>query len=275
MINSIQKFYFTNQRDFLFLTIDCIYQAHYPYDKHENCPNPTDYRNNAREESQINNKRLIKMEFSTFLITYHINYQPYDYTDITQNSSRLSCELNYGDHTETFEADESFRTHPSPILFDDERCGEIYDARLEIPGWSEPDFDDSTWRAAIRADTPRGETRIYSAEPIVVDRAVAPVKIGPGKVSLWPSPRPNLPVYPVPEDEPKEGYLYDFGINSAGNVRLKIRGQRGQKVILRFGELLAPHLVTPDASRHLHQGSSGSLPSSSPWCAQGSSGFRW
>lgn len=152
----------------------------------------------------------------------------------------LSCELSYGDHTETFEADESFRTHPSPILFDDERCGEIYDARLEIPGWSEPGFDDSSWRAAIKADTPRGETRIYSAEPIVVDRAVSPVKIGPGKVSLWPSPRPNLPVYPVPEDEPKEGYLYDFGINSAGNVRLKIRGQRGQKVILRFGELLAP-----------------------------------
>ncbi len=43
----------------------------------------------------------------------------------------------------------------------------------------------------------------------------------------------------MPEDEPKEGYLCDFGINAAGNVRLGIRGERGQRVILRFGELLA------------------------------------
>ena len=152
----------------------------------------------------------------------------------------LSCVLSYPDREEAFEADECFRTHPSPTLFDDLRCGEIYDARLEIPGWNEPGFDDASWKAAIPAETPRGEARLCEAEPIVTEREVKPAKIRPGQVSLWAKPSGTLPVFPVPDDEPKEGYIYDFGINSAGNVRLKIRGERGQKVILRFAEILAP-----------------------------------
>ena len=104
---------------------------------------------------------------------------------------------------------------------------------------NEPGFDDSLWKPAIPAETPRGETRLCKAEPIVTEREVKPVSIRRGRVSLWPVPRPNLPVFPVPEDEPSEGFIYDFGINSAGNVRLKIRGERGQKVILRFSEILA------------------------------------
>ena len=44
----------------------------------------------------------------------------------------------------------------------------------------------------------------------------------------------------VPVDEQaQEGWLYDFGENNAGVCRLKIRGERGQKIILQFGELLA------------------------------------
>ena len=36
----------------------------------------------------------------------------------------------------------------------------------------------------------------------------------------------------------KEGYLYDFGIDTAGIVRLKVKGERGQKIDLQFGEYL-------------------------------------
>ena len=35
-----------------------------------------------------------------------------------------------------FEADSSVKTAPSPVIFDDLRCGCYYDARLEIPGWT-------------------------------------------------------------------------------------------------------------------------------------------
>ena len=44
-----------------------------------------------------------------------------------------------------FEADESVKTHPSAILFDDFREGEWYDARLEVSDWTEAGFDDSAW----------------------------------------------------------------------------------------------------------------------------------
>lgn len=56
----------------------------------------------------------------------------------------LSLRLAYADGSqETIVSDETFRTSPSPIYFDDLRAGEFYDARREIPGWNEPGFDDS------------------------------------------------------------------------------------------------------------------------------------
>ena len=55
----------------------------------------------------------------------------------------LECTLTMGENTVTFEADTTFKTHPSPILFDEYRFGEEYDARLELEGWNLPGFDDS------------------------------------------------------------------------------------------------------------------------------------
>lgn len=150
----------------------------------------------------------------------------------------LSCALTYADSLEQFEADESFLTHPSPLLFDELRCGEIYDARLELPGWNLPGYDTTGWQPAIFVETPRGEARICEAEPIRVARTLKPIDIHKGCVSLWPVIREELPVFPIDPDEPKYGYVYDFGLNSAGNTRLKIKGERGQKVIMIFGELL-------------------------------------
>lgn len=151
----------------------------------------------------------------------------------------LSLELEYEDGSkEQFEADESFKKYPSPILFDDLRCGEIYDARLEIDGWNLPGFDDSEWTAAIQAETPRGETRLCIAEPIVTLKKLNPISIKKGNISRFPNCHKVLPVYPLPEEQ-QAGYIYDFGENLAGNIRLKIKGKKGQRVCLQFAELLA------------------------------------
>lgn len=150
----------------------------------------------------------------------------------------MSLELGYTDQTrEVFEADTSFKTHPSPILFDDLRCGEIYDARKEIVGWSEPGFDDSEWDYAIDAETPKGEPTFSEAEPIVIKKSLSPIELRKSQISILPNSRANLPVMPLGDD--LTGYLYDFGVNSAGNIRLKIKGYRGQKITMQFGELLA------------------------------------
>ncbi len=143
------------------------------------------------------------------------------------------------DSSISFEADESFKTAPSPIYFDDLRAGEFYDARNEIPNWNLPDFDDNDWNYAINAETPRGEKILCPVEPIVITKELSPISIKKAKISLFPDYRKELPVIPALADEAMtEGWLYDFGVNSAGLCRLKINGKPGQKVILQFGELL-------------------------------------
>ncbi len=114
------------------------------------------------------------------------------------------------------ETDQSFKVHPSPILFDELRMGEHYDANLEVVGWNMPGFDDSTWKNAMLAETPRGELKKCDAEPIRVQRKIKPVSV----------------------TKCEDGYLYDFGVNTAGVTELNICAETGQKIVLWHGELL-------------------------------------
>lgn len=142
-----------------------------------------------------------------------------------RGAPQVALRLTYTgpDGTErTLESDDSFRTAPSPVLFDDYRFGEHYDARLELPGWNAPGFDDSGWQPALPAPMPRGEARLCEAEPIVVTDELKPVSI-------------------LPEGD---GYRYDFGKNCAGVCRLTIRGQAGQRVELLHGEYLEDGKLT-------------------------------
>ena len=134
--------------------------------------------------------------------------------------------LTAQDGTETeIEADESFVCAPSPTISNDIRMGENYDARLEIPGWNLPDFDDSSWSNAICVEAPRGKGVVCTANPIVKTRELTPVAV-----------RPNTELTFEKNDRKVTGYLYDFGENCAGIVRLKIQGQSGQKIGMIFGE---------------------------------------
>ena len=128
------------------------------------------------------------------------------------------------DGTVAFCADDTFRTHPSPILMDDLRLGEIYDARAEIEGWNIRGFDDTEWERAIVTDAPKGEARLCEAEPIAVIREITPVSV----------------------TAQNNGYLYDFGINTAGVCRLNINAHRGQKITMWHGEVLRDGIFSND-----------------------------
>lgn len=141
--------------------------------------------------------------------------------------------------TLAFEADEQFVCAPSPIYYDDLRIGEFYDARNEHTGWTLPDFDDSDWFPAMHAETPRGECRLCTAEPIVVTGELKPITLRRASMGVVPDFRDTLPVVqPTGVEGQTEGWLYDFGVNAAGNIRLKIHGQRGQKIVMQFAEEL-------------------------------------
>lgn len=126
---------------------------------------------------------------------------------------RLTAAMPQGEEF-SLESDTSFRTHHSPLLMDEMRFGEYYDARLEIPGWCEIGFDDSGWKNALPAPMPRGEFRICEAEPIVVSQEIAPVSITPCG----------------------DGWLYDFGVNTAGRAVLRVNGAPGQVIVTDHGE---------------------------------------
>lgn len=128
----------------------------------------------------------------------------------------FSLTVKYKDGSgETVVSDADTLTAPSPVIFDDLHFGEYYDARLEIPGWNLPDFDDSGWSRAVPAEPPRGEARLCGADPITVRSVIKPVSV----------------------TEYKDGsYIYDFGVNTAGLCRLRINGTEGQKVLMRYFE---------------------------------------
>ena len=132
-------------------------------------------------------------------------------------------------------SDESFKTAPSPILFDMYRLGVIYDAREEQCGFAHWDFDDSGWANASLADAPKGVITPSRARPIGLREELSPVHIERQSdfYSLY-----YKDGRPMPECYIPDGYLYDFGVNAAGVCRLKIKGERGQKITIRHGENL-------------------------------------
>ncbi len=128
----------------------------------------------------------------------------------------FSLTVKYKDGSgETVVSDADTLTAPSPVIFDDLHFGEYYDARLEIPGWNMPDFDDSGWSRAVPAEPPRGEARLCGADPITVRSVIKPVSF---------------------TKYTDDSYIYDFGVNTAGLCRLRINGTEGQKVLMRFFE---------------------------------------
>ena len=114
-------------------------------------------------------------------------------------------------------SDTSWQTHPGPILRDSVYNGEIYDARLQQPGWDRPGFHASGWQPARRMTGSAGKLSAEMMPPIrAVDTLV------PRSMS---NPRPGV-------------YVYDFGQNISGWVRLRVRGPRGARVEMRYAELV-------------------------------------
>lgn len=131
----------------------------------------------------------------------------------------LDLRIDYEDgRRETIATDGSWKTAAGPIVFDSIYGGETYDARLEIPGWDRPGFDDSSWAPARLVEAPAGRIVAQKMPPIRIVRSLKPVKV----------------------TEPKPGtFVFDMGQNVAGHARLEISGAAGTRVVLRYGERLA------------------------------------
>ena len=102
--------------------------------------------------------------------------------------------------------------------------GEIYDARLERPDWCAPDGERHRpydarqfWMAAVPVDAPAGRMVAQPVEPIRVVEHLAPASVA--------EPAPGV-------------FVFDLGQNMVGWARLRVQGERGTAVTLKFAENL-------------------------------------
>ncbi len=130
----------------------------------------------------------------------------------------LQLQIIYTDgSSETIITDKSWKVNTGAILESDIYNGEIYDARLEMKGWTNTGFDAGKWEDVSIID--------HSKEILVAQRGV-PVKaieeINPVKLITT----------------PKGEVVMDMGQNMVGWVRLKVQGEKGDRITLKFAEVL-------------------------------------
>ena len=131
-------------------------------------------------------------------------------------------QISYADgSSEMVLTDNSWTTAPSPIVYDHIYHGEHYDATLEQCGWDKPNFDNGTWTAAVVLDNLDANLTLQAQreEPIRITRELKPVE-------MWKAENGD--------------YVYDMGQNMVGLARVKITGEKGKTVIIRYAELLHP-----------------------------------
>ena len=111
-----------------------------------------------------------------------------------------------------------WKSASGPIVYNDLYDGEIYDARLERSGWDFSEYDDTDWQSAKQVPCPGGKLVSQTGcPPIKVVRTIAPQTLTTPKMGV---------------------FVYDFGQNFTGWVKLRVRGPRGTKVKIRYAELL-------------------------------------
>ena len=97
------------------------------------------------------------------------------------------------------------------------RTGHIDDARYQLNGWTEKNYDDENWEYAYIVSPPGGilVSSQYPQEQIIQD--ITPISNT--------QPRANL-------------FVYDMGQNMTGWAQIMVSGPRGSSVRLRYGERL-------------------------------------
>lgn len=146
---------------------------------------------------------------------FYMNGQP-EWLD----DPKLICEIWSGDDCLFASKASDFRSHPSAIVKNNIYDGEWYNANLETADWKNTKTDTPDWQTAKEADPPKG--RLYS-------QMMPPIKevkeIAPKNVFLLENPS----VYHM---------VFDFGVNMAGYVQIKVQGAKGQAVHLKYAEVV-------------------------------------
>lgn len=201
-------------------------------------------------ELYLNGEKVGNDLFTPGYTTYdkRLQYQTYDVTDMLKDNNAIGAivgdgwyrgnigwkgdyayygkqlallvqlHINYADGTkETIVSNGDWKASYGPILESDMYNGEKYDARLEMEGWAQSGFDDNNWTKV--------QILNHSKEILVAPQG-PPVKaieeIKPKKLITT----------------PKGEVVLDLGQNIVGWARMRVKGEKGDQVTLKFAEVL-------------------------------------
>jgi alpha-L-rhamnosidase len=130
----------------------------------------------------------------------------------------VQLKIDYTDGTsETIGSDKSWLTSTGPIVESDIYNGELYDARLEMDGWANTDFDASKWESVGILNKPKNNLIAPQSVPVKAVERIKPIEL---------------------IETPNGEMVFDLGQNMVGWIQIKMKGKKGEKVILKFAEVL-------------------------------------
>lgn len=170
--------------------------------------------------------RELKSGINTFATTlaggfYHTPHTRYlkIYNAFGKPKMKLCLQMEYTDGTsETILSDQSWKTTESATTFSSIYGGEDYNANLEEKGWMLEGFDDSKWSTPFVAEN-KVPLHSQRATPLCIRQELPAVR--------------NLKT-------PKGNWVYDFGQNFSGIVRIRVKGNTQQEIKLFPAELTNP-----------------------------------
>jgi alpha-L-rhamnosidase len=192
-------------------------------------PSPTDYRKSVlyntydvTSEIRTGQNVVATVLGNGRFFTMRQNYKTHKHNTFGYPKLLLQLEIEYDNGmTKTITSDESWKLNvDGPIRSNNEYDGEEYDATKEFAGWNNTGFDDRQWIQPQLVKAPTGKLAAQMSEPMKIMQTITPVsvtKISSGR------------------------YVLDMGQNFSGWLKMKVQGQRGQKVKLRFAESLQPN----------------------------------
>lgn len=133
---------------------------------------------------------------------------------------KMICELHihYTDGTVSkIVTDGSWKTNTGAYIYNNIYSGDMYDSRLEEKGWKKSNFDDRSWKDVKITEMNATAFQAQKLPPIQSTKEIEPVRF---------------------KKFDNTTYVYDFGENFAGFVRIRVKGAKGTKLQIKHGELL-------------------------------------
>ncbi len=201
-------------------------------------------------QAEINGQRVGDQQFTPGWTSYdtRLQYQTYDVTSLLNKGENAigiilgdgwyRGTLGWGDNrnnwgerlsaiaqvvitytdgsSEVMGSDASWKAGRGPIVSSDIYNGEVYDATLEMKGWSTPGFDDSQWQAVKITDEKRSNLIAPEGPPVRIVNQLEPLSV----------------------TKTGDEWRVDMGQNMVGWIRIKASGKKGDVITLRHAEVL-------------------------------------